>query len=75
MPGSWRLDEVYDETGINLPDGPYDTIAGLVLTSLERMAAVGDIVRFEGIILRVRELDRLRITQVAIETTRKAENQ
>jgi CBS domain containing-hemolysin-like protein len=75
VPGSWRLDEVYDETGISLPDGPYDTIAGLVLTCLERMASVGDIVRFERIILRVREVDRLRITQVAIETTRESENQ
>lgn len=74
VPGSWRLDEVFDETGIELPDGRYDTIAGLVLTSLERMAVLGDIVRFDDVILRVTELDGLRITQVAIDTTHKAQN-
>jgi magnesium and cobalt exporter, CNNM family len=74
VPGSWRLDEVYDETGISLPDGRYDTIAGLILTTLERMADVGDIVRLDDVVLRVDEVDGLRITLVAIDTTRKAQN-
>jgi CBS domain containing-hemolysin-like protein len=74
VPGSWRLDEVYDETGVSLPDGRYDTIAGLILTELERMAVVGDVVRFDDVVLRVNEVDGLRITLVAIDTTRKAQN-
>lgn len=74
VPGSWRLDEVYDETGVHLPDGRYDTIAGLVLTTLERMASVGDVVRLDDVTLRVVEIDGLRIIQVAIDSTRKGQN-
>lgn len=70
VPGSWRLDEVYDETGVRLPDGPYDTIAGLVLTLIGRMAAVGDVARAGAVGLRVVEVDRRRIIQIAIDTGR-----
>jgi len=74
VPGSWRLDEVQIETGIRLPDGRFDTIAGLILTMLERMADVGDVVRLDDVVLRVSEIDGRRITQVTIDTTRKAQN-
>ena len=70
VPGSWRLDEVFEETGIVLPEGRYDTVAGLVLTLLERMANVGDIVRLDNVVVHVREIEGLRITQVALHTAR-----
>jgi CBS domain containing-hemolysin-like protein len=43
LPGRWRLDEIADATGVHLPDSDlYETVSGLVLARLHRMAAVGD---------------------------------
>lgn len=43
VPGRWRLDEIGDATGITLPvSGVYDTISGLMLHRLGRVARVGD---------------------------------
>ena len=70
IPGSWRLDEIFEETGVELPDGPYETVAGLILTRLERMASVGDTVRFSGVRLRVSATQGRRITEVTLEASR-----
>lgn len=42
--GLARLDEVARETGYHAPDGPYETIAGLVVAALGRMPQVGDVI-------------------------------
>ncbi|WP_030160763.1 hemolysin family protein [Glycomyces sp. NRRL B-16210] len=43
VPGRWRIDEVADATGIALPEGEhYETIAGLVMAELGRIAHPGD---------------------------------
>ncbi|KNX38133.1 hemolysin family protein [Luteipulveratus halotolerans] len=48
LPARLRLDEVEDLTGISLPeDDDYDTLGGLVLARLGRVAAVGDEVEVE----------------------------
>ena len=70
VPGSWRLDEIFEETGVELPDGEYETVAGLILTRLERMASVGDTVRFSGVRLRVSATQGRRITEVTIDASR-----
>ncbi|GAB3226883.1 hemolysin family protein [Glycomyces halotolerans] len=45
IPGRWRIDEVGDATGIILPEGEhYETIAGLVMAELGRVAHPGDAV-------------------------------
>ncbi|MEO5899002.1 MAG: hemolysin family protein [Ilumatobacteraceae bacterium] len=67
VPGAWRLDEVFDATGLVLPEGPYETIAGLVLTELGRMAAAGDRVQIAGFRFRVVATRGRRITEVAVE--------
>ena len=46
--GAWHLHEVSRQTGIRLPDGAYDTLAGLILHRLGRLAAVGDEVRLDA---------------------------
>ena len=60
LDGSWlvpawlRIDEVADATGVELPESEhYDTLSGLVLRALGRMAQVGDEVEVDGAILRV----------------------
>lgn len=43
LPGRWRLDEVAAATGVELPeDEHYDTLGGLLLKALGRVATVGD---------------------------------
>jgi CBS domain containing-hemolysin-like protein len=81
LSGLLRLDEVEDLTDIELPeDRSYDTLAGLVLRRLGRMAQVGDEVQVESVspdggqlLLRVTAMDRHRIDQVAMRPLLPAE--
>ncbi|MEU7902050.1 hemolysin family protein [Actinoplanes sp. NPDC049118] len=46
VPARWRIDEVTDATGVELPESPeYDTVSGLVMSELGRVPQVGDSVR------------------------------
>ncbi len=42
--GLLRIDELYDATGYHAPDGPYDTLGGLVMYCLGRIPEVNDVV-------------------------------
>lgn len=45
VPAQWRVDEIADATGLALPESPdYDTLSGLILSALGRIAKVGDLV-------------------------------
>ncbi|WP_020016337.1 hemolysin family protein [Promicromonospora sukumoe] len=55
--------EEFDElTGVTLPDGPYETVAGYVVSRLGRVAEVGDTVQVEGLDLAVTEVQGRRLT-------------
>jgi CBS domain containing-hemolysin-like protein len=43
VPARWRLDQVWEVTGVHLPDGDnYETVSGLVMARLGRIPVVGD---------------------------------
>ncbi|MEL6893997.1 MAG: hemolysin family protein [Actinomycetota bacterium] len=65
VPGTARPDEIERTTGLELPDGEYDTVAGLVLQRLERLAEPGDAVVVDGVRLEVHAVEGY-----AIETLR-----
>jgi CBS domain containing-hemolysin-like protein len=71
-PGVWlvearvRTDEIERVTGLDLPDGDYDTVAGLVLERLERLAEPGDAVTVDGVRIEVTEVDGFAIQQVVV---------
>jgi len=67
VPGSFRIDEVEREIGVELPDGDYDTVAGLIVTELGRLAEPGDSVEVAGTCLTVTETDGRAIATVSIE--------
>ena len=46
--GLLNLDDFEDETGIELPEGPYETVAGYLMAQPGRLAVEGDTVDFEG---------------------------
>jgi CBS domain containing-hemolysin-like protein len=71
--GSVRLDEL-QEIGFAAPDGPYETLAGLVATHLERIPALTDRIHVDGWQLAVLNIehhraDRVRITAPAAAQT------
>ena len=68
--GLLNLDEFADEAGFELPDGPYDTVAGFVVAALGRLPRLGDVVEAGGHLYAVvaldgRRLARVRVTAVA----------
>jgi len=71
-PGVWvvtatvRPDEIERATGFDLPDGDYDTVAGLVLERLERLAEPGDAVTVDGVLIEVTVVDGFAIQQVRV---------
>jgi len=61
-----RPDELEDATGLSLPDGDYETIAGFILERLGRLARRGDQVSVKNWILRVANVGRRRILSVDV---------
>ena len=68
-----RLEEFEEETGVALPEGPYDTAAGWMLAALGRIPVVGDSARFEDVVLTVAEMRGRRVEQVTLERVVTAE--
>jgi CBS domain containing-hemolysin-like protein len=67
VPGTYRIDEVERATGVVLPEGDYETVAGLILTELGRMAEVGDRAEVGGACLVVTRTEGHAITGVRLE--------
>jgi CBS domain containing-hemolysin-like protein len=65
FPGILRPDELLERTDVNVPeDGPYDTVAGWMMSELGRLPVVGDTVTVNGGVFRVERLDGRRIDRV-----------
>jgi putative hemolysin len=64
--GLLNLDDFAEETGVVLPEGPYETVAGFVLAALGRLPGVGDEVEVDGYRLTVTEMDARRIARVRV---------
>jgi putative hemolysin len=71
--GLLNLDEFAEQTGIELPEGPYETVAGYLVARLGQLPAQGDHVDADGHRLTVTELDGRRIARVRV--TPRAERQ
>jgi CBS domain containing-hemolysin-like protein len=71
-PGVWsvaassRPDEIERVTGFELPDGEYDTVAGLVLDRLEHLPAAGESFVVDGILVEVLAVDGYTIRRVQL---------
>ena len=66
VPGTMRPDELFSETGVELPEGEYETVAGYILERLGRLAKRGDEVTFDGHVLRVANVRQRRILSVDV---------
>lgn len=65
-PGFWRVDELERDTGVQLPEGDYDTVGGFVMAALERLPAAGDRVELDHATLVVDALDGLAVALVTV---------
>jgi CBS domain containing-hemolysin-like protein len=72
FPGSLRPDELFERAHIQVPeDGPYETVAGFVMSVLGRLPVVDDEIVVEGGVLKVvrmdgRRIDRIRFTPAVV---------
>jgi CBS domain containing-hemolysin-like protein len=66
LPATLHPDEVFDATGLALPDGDYETVAGFVLDRLGHIPDVGESFRYDGWLIDVVERDRLRVAGVRL---------
>ncbi|TFD48975.1 HlyC/CorC family transporter [Cryobacterium frigoriphilum] len=79
FPGLLRPDELLERTGLEVPDdGPYETVAGFMMSLLGRLPVVGDSVTLPGGELTVerlegRRVDRLRYTPAPPEAAADAQ--
>jgi CBS domain containing-hemolysin-like protein len=64
--GLLHLGEVEDITGLEIPEGPYDTLAGFLLWLLDRLPRPGDHISYKGWEFKVVEMDRYRIEKVLV---------
>jgi CBS domain containing-hemolysin-like protein len=65
FPADLRPDELLDRTGIRVPEGDvYDTVGGFLMSTLERIPAVGDSVEVEDGTLTVNRMDGRRVDRV-----------
>jgi putative hemolysin len=72
--GLLNLDDFAEETGVELPDGPYETVAGYVLSELGRLPLVGDQVRAGEHLLTVTAMDGRRIERLHVSPAPEAES-
>jgi CBS domain containing-hemolysin-like protein len=66
--GQLRADEIRDVTGFRMPDGDYETIAGLILERLGKIPSAGDWTDIDGWRLTVTTMDRHRIAEVDVQS-------
>jgi CBS domain containing-hemolysin-like protein len=64
--GMLRADELEEQTGFRLPEGPYETLAGFIMARFGHIPEVGETLTFGDWELTVVEMDRHRIEQVRL---------
>ena len=65
VPGLWRPDEVRDQLGAVIPDGPsYETAGGYVMAVLGRIPDVGDELTIPGWTLQVSRMEGRRVDRI-----------
>jgi putative hemolysin len=64
--GLLNLDEFAEQTGLELPEGPYETVAGYLLSVLGHLPENGESAEVAGHKLTVTQLDGRRISRVLV---------
>ena len=70
--GLLRLNEFAERAGVALPEGPYETVAGYVMTALGRLPTTGDVVAAPESTLEVVQMDGRRLAAVRVHANEAA---
>jgi putative hemolysin len=73
--GLLNLDDFADETGLELPDGPYETVGGFLASRLGRVPAEADEAPVDGHLLTVLTMDGRRVARVRVHRVKPADGQ
>ncbi len=73
--GLLNLDEMHEQTGVRLPEGPYETLAGYVMAALGHVPRTGDAVEVDGHRLEVSERDGRRVSRVRVSPVVRSQEQ
>jgi putative hemolysin len=74
LPGTYPFHDLAD-LDVELPDGDYTTIAGLVLDAMSRFPDPGESIDIDGWQITIRSVGRHRITQVALRPVERSDDQ
>ncbi len=64
--GLISLEDLQDQTGIQLPEGPYETVSGFVMHKLGRIAQVNDVVRIDHARFTIISMSGKRVGQLLL---------
>jgi putative hemolysin len=64
--GLLNIEDFAEQTGVELPDGPYETVAGYVVAALGRLPDRGDVIEVDGHGLEVVALDGRRVARLRL---------
>jgi putative hemolysin len=64
--GKLNLDEIAEIAGVELPEGPYATVAGFVMAELGRLPRTGDVVEHDAVRITVVRTDGRRVARVRL---------
>ena len=64
--GLLNIEDFAEQTGVELPDGPYETVAGYVTAVLGRLPDRGDTIEIDGHSLEVLALDGRRVARLRL---------
>lgn len=67
--GRVDVEDLAEEIGVELPEGPYATAGGLFLAVAGRVPQVGDQTEVDGVRMTVLRMDRRRIDRLRVELT------
>jgi putative hemolysin len=70
--GLLNLDEFAEQTGLELPEGPYETVAGYLLAALGHLPVDGESAEVGGRRLTVTQLDGRRISRLRVSPSQPA---
>jgi CBS domain containing-hemolysin-like protein len=59
-------DEILEATGLDLPDGDYETLAGFLLNRLDRIPEAGEHVSYGEWEFKILEVEKNRISRVLV---------
>jgi putative hemolysin len=69
--GLLQVEDLHEHVpGVEIPDGPYETIGGFVMHRLGRMPVVGDTVSFDEHLITVSQVEGHRVARVVVTSPR-----